>query len=151
PGTAVFFALAAPASVPAGTPFDVTVTAADPYGNIDVNYQGTVTFTSSDAYPGLLPAEYTFTSADQGKHTFSGGGTFFTAGAQKLIVQDTANSSLTGSATVAVGAEAASQLQITASATVDSGKPFDVTLAALDPYANVDTTYAGTVTWTSSD
>jgi hypothetical protein len=38
-GTAVFYAIAAPASVPSGTAFDVTITAADPYGTIDVNYQ----------------------------------------------------------------------------------------------------------------
>jgi hypothetical protein len=151
PGTAVYFALAAPASVPPGTPFDVTVTALDPYGNTAVNYEGTVTFTSSDAYPGLLPADYSFTSADQGRHTFSGDVTFFTAGAQRLMAQDIANSSITGSATVAVVAAPASQLLITASATVVSGKPFDVALAALDPYANVDMNYAGTVTWTSGD
>jgi sugar lactone lactonase YvrE len=151
PGTAVYFALAAPANVPPATPFDVTVTALDPYGNAAVDYQGTVTFTSSDVYPGLLPADYTFTSDDQGRHTFSGEVTFFTAGAQRLMAQDIANSSITGSATVAVVAAPASQLLITASATAVSGKPFDVALAALDPYANVDMNYAGTVTWTSSD
>jgi hypothetical protein len=62
----------------------------------------------------------------------------FTAGAQKLMAQDTANSSITGSATVAVVAAPASQFLITAPATVVSAKPFDVALAALDPYANVD-------------
>ena len=64
---AAFFAIAAPASVPPGTPFDVTVTASDPYGTIDVNYQGTVTFSTSDTDPGiLLPADYTFTTDDAG-------------------------------------------------------------------------------------
>jgi hypothetical protein len=90
-------------------------------------------------------------SADQGRHTFTGDVTFFTEGAQRLMVQDIANSSITASATVAVGAAPASQLLITAPASVVSGVPFDVALAALDPYANVDMNYAGTVTWTSSD
>jgi hypothetical protein len=84
-------------------------------------------------------------------HTFSGGVTFFTAGTQTLTVQDTADNSLTGNATVAVVAAPASQLLITAPANAVSGTPFDVMLTALDPYANVDTNYGGTVTWTSSD
>jgi sugar lactone lactonase YvrE len=145
-----FLITAAPTAV-AGMPFDITVTALDASGNLDMNYQGTVTFSSSDAYPGLLPADYTFTSSDQGTHTFSGGVTLYTAGTQSLTVQDTADSSLTGNATVAVVAAPASQLLITAPANAVSGTPFDVILTALDPYANVDTNYGGTVTWTSSD
>jgi sugar lactone lactonase YvrE len=143
--------ITAASSAVSGTAFDITVTALDPFGNIDTTYQGTVTFTSSDTYPGLLPADYTFTSGDQGMHTFSGGVTFFTAGAQTLTAQDTTDSTLTGSATVSVVAAPASQLLIAAPANAVSGAPFDVTLAALDPYGNVDTNYGGTVTWTSSD
>jgi len=71
PGTAVFYAIAAPTNVPPGTPFDVTISALDPYGNTAVNYQGTVTFSTSDTDPGVvLPADYTFTPADHGTHTF---------------------------------------------------------------------------------
>jgi hypothetical protein len=145
------FQITATPSTVAGTPLDITVTALDASGNIDSAYQGTVTFTSSDAYPGLLPADYTFTSSDQGTHTFSGGVTLYTAGTQSLTVQDTVDSMLTGNATVAVVAAPASQLLIVASSNVVSGTPFDVILTALDPYANVDMNYGGTVTWTSSD
>ena len=98
-----------------------------------------------------MPANYTFTAADQGTHTFSGGATLFTAGAQTLTVQDTANSSLTASATVSVVAAPASQFVVAAPATVVPGTPFDITLAAVDPYGNVDMNYAGTVAWTTSD
>jgi hypothetical protein len=135
----------------AGTPFDLMVTALDPNGNIDTSYQGTVTFTSSDAYPGVLPTDYTFTSSDQGMHTFSGGVSLYTARIQQLTVQDTANRSLTGTVTLGVVAAPASQLLITTPASAVSGTPFDVILMALDPYANVDMSYGGTVTWTSSD
>jgi hypothetical protein len=145
-----FQIMAAPTAV-AGTPFDVTVTALDAFGNIDSNYQGTVTFSSSDAYPGVLPADYTFTSGDQGTHTFSGGVTLFIAGAQRLTAQATADRSLTGNTTLAVVAAPASQLLITAPGNAVSGTPLDVILTALDPYANVDMNYGGTVTWTSSD
>jgi virginiamycin B lyase len=145
-----FLITAAPNAI-SGTPFDITVTALWSAGNIDTNYQGTVILSSSDSYPGVLPADYTFTSSDQGTHTFSGGVTLLTAGVQTLTAQDTAASSITGSATVVVVAAPASQLLITAPATVVSGTPFDVMLAALDRYGNVDMSYGGTVTWTSSD
>jgi hypothetical protein len=150
PAPAVALFVSAPSSVTAGNSFTITVSAMDPYGNVDTNYTGTVTFTSSDAYPGVLPADYTFTAADNGTHTFAGV-TLFSAGAQTLTTQDTANGSLTGSATVAVAAAPADHFLITAASTAISGTPFDVTVTALDPYGNVDTKYAGTTTWASSD
>jgi hypothetical protein len=140
-----------PSGAIAGSPFDVTVTILDNNGNVATGYTGTVSFTSSDPYPGMVPAAYTFTSSDQGTHTFMGATTFFTAGTQTLTAQDTANGSLTGSATVGVVAAPANQLAITAPPTAVSGTAFDVTLTALDPYGNVDMNYGGTVTWTSSD
>jgi hypothetical protein len=103
PGSAVFSAIAAPASVTAGTPFDLTVTAFDPYGNPAGNYQGTVTFSTSDTDPGIvLPADYTFTAADAGVHTFSGGVTLITSGDQTFTATDTA-SGMTRTVTVTVG------------------------------------------------
>src|SRR5262249_62041095 len=50
--------------------FPVTVRAADLFGNTVTAYKGTVHFTSPDV-AAVLPADYTFTSADQGVHTFS--------------------------------------------------------------------------------
>ena len=64
----------------------VTVTAEDPYGNVATGYAGTVQFTSSDS-AASLPANYTFTTADQGVHAFTF--TFGTAGTQSLSVTDT--------------------------------------------------------------
>jgi sugar lactone lactonase YvrE len=102
PGTAVFYALAAPTSVPSGTAFDLTITAADPYGAIDVHYQGTVTFATSDTDPGIvLPADYIFTAYDHGVHTFSGAVTLSTPGDQTITVTDTA-SGMTRTVTVTV-------------------------------------------------
>jgi plastocyanin len=143
--------VSAPSTVTAGSPFDVTVTVLDNNGNIAAGYTGTVTFSSSDPFPGVLPADYAFTSSDQGTHTFTGMSALFTAATQTLTAQDTAVSSITGSAAVAVVAAPASQLLITAPTTAASGTPFDVALTALDPYGNVDMNYGGTVTWTSSD
>jgi streptogramin lyase len=88
------------------TPFDIMVTALDAYGNIDTNYQGTVTFSTTDPDSGvMLPADYTFTSAiggDNGMHTFTGGLTLATAGNQTFTATDKV-SGITGSATITVG------------------------------------------------
>jgi len=48
----------------------VTVTAKDAYGNVATGYLGTVHFTSTDANA-VLPANYKFTAANAGTHTFS--------------------------------------------------------------------------------
>jgi hypothetical protein len=95
----------APAGASAGTPFDVTVSALDPYGNLASGYVGTVTFASSDG-AALLPDDYTFTPDDGGVHTFAAGVTLFAAGDQTVTVTDTDNA-LLGNATVTVdsGAE----------------------------------------------
>ncbi len=100
------FLITVPPTAVSGTPFDITVTALDPYGNIDTNYQGTVTFSTTDPDGGVvLPADYTFTTgdgSDNGVHTFPGGVTLVTVGDQTLTVTDTV-SGVTGSATVTVG------------------------------------------------
>jgi hypothetical protein len=57
--------------VTAGTPFGVTVTAEDAQGHTVADYLGPVHFSSSDLRA-TLPADYTFTAADHGVHTFSG-------------------------------------------------------------------------------
>src|SRR5207245_2976935 len=86
-----------------GTPFDSTVTALDSSGNIDPSYQGTVTFSTTDPEPGVvLPADYTFTTGDNGVHTFSGGVVLVTVGTQSLTATDTVNG-FTGSVTITVG------------------------------------------------
>jgi hypothetical protein len=99
--SATAFVLTAPATATAGTPFDLTVTAVDPFGQTALGYTGTVTFSTTDPDPGvILPADYVFLAADQGKHTFPGGATLYTAGGQTLRVTDTLDSTLTGSVTV---------------------------------------------------
>ena len=55
-----------PSSTAVGAVQSVTVTAKDPYGNVATGYTGTVHFTSSDL-KASLPANYTFTSANDGR------------------------------------------------------------------------------------
>jgi hypothetical protein len=105
--SATAFVLGAPGPVQAGAPFDVTVTAVDPYNQVAVGYTGTVTFATSDPDPGVvLPLSYTFTLADGGVHTFPGATTLITPGGQMLTVTDTADGTITGSAIITVGSTA---------------------------------------------
>jgi hypothetical protein len=134
----------------AGTVFDVTVVATDPYGNTDTNYQGTVTFSSGDPYGASLPADYTFQASDQGVATFAGVTALYTAGTWDVTATDT-NSGITGAAFVNVQAAPAVALQVVAPTSATSGTPFDVTVIAVDLYGNTDTNYNGTVTFSTSD
>jgi hypothetical protein len=74
-----------PSSISAGTAGSFTVTVKYADGSIDTNYTGTVYFSSSD-YQALLPADYTFTAADAGMHTFSA--MLLTAGTQSITATD---------------------------------------------------------------
>jgi hypothetical protein len=97
PGPATHFQISAPALVYAGTPFDVTVTALDAYGHTATGYRGTVYFNTSDFdYDVAVPGPYTFTSNDQGVHTFAGGVILISAGEQILSVTDLANNAVSG-------------------------------------------------------
>jgi hypothetical protein len=83
PANPVRFTVAAPASATVGTPFSITVTAWDAYNNIATNYTSTVAFTSTDS-AAVLPAPYTYTTADKGVHTFTNGVTLKTSGSQTI-------------------------------------------------------------------
>ena len=58
------FAVSAPASATAGTPFSVTITAMDVSNQTVSNYVGTVHFVSSDTGSPVLPIDYSFVSSD---------------------------------------------------------------------------------------
>src|SRR5262249_11770846 len=74
------------------------------------------------------------------------------AGNQTLTATDTAAASVTGSATVAVGAAAASALVLGGyPSPTDAGAAHSFTVTAKDPYGNTVSGYRGTVHFTSSD
>jgi hypothetical protein len=101
---ATHFLVSAPASVTAGTPFTITVTALTAGGQTDCNYTGTVKFSSSD-HRAMLPAAYHFTLADGGTHTFSV--TLKSTGQRTITATDKVNNTITGMVTVTVNAGAA--------------------------------------------
>jgi hypothetical protein len=95
PAAASQFIIAAPSTVSAGVAFSLTVKVEDVYGNVVTGYRGTVHFSSTDN-KATLPANYTFTAADNGVHTFTGL-ILRKRGNQKITITDTRNSSLTSS------------------------------------------------------
>src|SRR5215471_5871860 len=120
----------------------------DAYGNTATGYRGTVHFTSSDS-AAVLPANYTFTSSDQGVHVFNV--TLQTSGSQTITATDTGTSSITGQATVSVSSTAASHFSVSAPSTATAGSAFTVTVTALTASGSTATGYRGTVHFTSSD
>jgi hypothetical protein len=137
-----------PSPATAGTAGAFTVTAKDASGNTLTNYSGKVHFTSSDAEAGL-PNDYSFTTADQGMHTFSP--ILKTAGTQSLTVTELANTSVTATqAGITVNPAAASRFTFDGFIYVTAGAN-SFTVTAQDPYGNRATGYTGTVRLTCSD
>jgi hypothetical protein len=145
-GAATHFSLSAPPSATAGTAFNFTVTALDPFDNTATGYPGTVHFTSSDG-AAVLPANSTLTN---GAGTFPA--TLKTAGSRTIRATDTATPSVIGTSNnIAVSAAAATHFSVSAPVSATSGTAFNFTVTALDPFNNTATGYPGTVHFTSSD
>ncbi len=136
----------APSASNAGDSFNLTVSAVDVLGVVNTAYTSMVHFSSSDSLAGL-PADYTFTAADAGVHTFTV--TLKRSGAQSITAQEVGGT-ISGSATVTVSPLAAQSLAL-AIASGPIGFFRQLSVVAQDPYGNVATSYQGTVHVTSSD
>jgi hypothetical protein len=134
-----------PATVTAGVPFHPTLTVQDLYNNTATDYTGTVHAVTNLGEMGT----YTFTAADQGQHTFTVRLTV--AGSRTATVTDTAEPSITGSASFEVLPGPVDHLSLVAPPSVPAGQPFDVTVIAQDAFDNTVPGYTGTVTFTTSD
>jgi hypothetical protein len=139
-----------PSPATAGEAHSVTVTARDTSGDVLTGYTGTVHFASSDPQA-VLPADYTFTAADHGTHTFTLA--LKTAGTQSLTVTDTTTPGFTGSQGGIVVNPAAPRLFVVAGtpSPMTSGDSGYFSVSAYDAYGNLATNYTGTVHFTSSD
>ena len=147
PGNASKLVLATSGTPTAGTAFQFTVTAQDPFGNTATSYTGTVHFTSSDTSSGVvLPADSTLTN---GQRTFSA--TLIRAGAQTITATDKVTSSITGNLNVSVRPGAAAVVIVAAPATVVAGQSFNFTVTLKDGFGNAATGYTGTMHFTTND
>ena len=133
----------------AGTAGTFTVTSVNGSGTIQPAYRGTVHLTVDDA-GATVPADYTFTAADAGKHDFAV--TFKAAGSRALIATDTAAASAQGVARVDVSPAPASQLVLGGvPAAANAGDVIVASVTARDPFGNVATGYRGIVHFSSPD
>jgi hypothetical protein len=134
----------------------VTVTAKDSNNIVATNYRGTIHFTSSDS-TATLPADYTFTAADAGVHTFRYTGSprlvLRTSGSQWVRTTDTVATGITGAQSgIIVTPGAARSLVISGiPSPYGAGVAHSLTVTAKDAYGNVATGYLGAIKFTSSD
>jgi hypothetical protein len=136
------FVLTAPAPVTAGTPFDVTVTAVDSFGQTAFGYTGTVSFTSTDATAMFadndgtpLPGNrYTFTATDAGTPTFSV--VLTSAGLQSVTVTDS-GTGVSASQNVQVNPGAAVGFEVLVPISpVEADRSTPVIVTVVDAYGN---------------
>jgi hypothetical protein len=139
-----------PSPTTAGQPHDLTVTALDANGGVLTGYTGTVHFTSSDPQA-VLPADYTFTAAESGTHTFSV--ILQTAGTQSVSVSDSGATAFRGAQVgIVVNPATVATFQVSGfPSPIYVGNSGSFSVTAYDAYGNVATNYAGTVHFTSSD
>jgi hypothetical protein len=149
PLTPTHFRVDVPPSTTAGAAFSATVTVLDDANNVVLFYTGTVHFTTSDSQ-GILPADYTFTTGDQGVHPFTV--TLKTAGRQTVTVTDTIAGFVSGTAPVTVTPADAATLTLSGfPSPITAGVAGNMTVTFKDAYGNVATGYTGTVHFRSSD
>jgi predicted outer membrane repeat protein len=132
------------AAATAGSPFNLTVTAQDAFGNL-AGFAGTVSVSSDD--PQASPVTFAFTGADHSAMTF----VLRTAGRHTLTLTDPADPALTASLALDVTAAAAARFRLTSAGPATEGTAFTLTVTALDRFGNVANLYSGTPRVTSSD
>lgn len=148
PAAVAKFSISANATTVAGQTTSVTVTVTDIFGNPAQGYFGTIHFSSTDVQAGL-PADYTFTAADAGTHTFAT--ILKTAGTQTIRASDTVTTALTGvTSAVSVTPGEAAALKLSGGGGY-IGSANTVTITAIDSFGNTATTFNGTVRLTASD
>ncbi len=141
-GTISTFALSNIGTQTAGTQFNVTITAADPYGNASAGYAGAkvITFSGPSNSPNgtspTYPASVTFTN---GVGTASI--TLFDAQTTTLTATATGPSLSGTSNSFTVSGRPASAFSITNPGNQTVGTRFTLTITAVDAYGNTDTGY----------
>jgi hypothetical protein len=133
-------------SVRVGNSLSFTVTVLDNRGQAFPGFTGTVHFGSSDPNA-TLPADYTFTTAEGGRHIFTPGVTFQAEGVQTITVTG-AGITQTASVTAFLHPDS---FQVVTNMSVRVGVPVPVTVRVLGRDGLVLTAYDGTVHFSSSD
>ncbi len=146
PTSASKFMVSSGTSQTAGTPFIVTVTAEDAYGNIATSYAGMVSISSSDS-AATLPSNALLTNGI-GSFTI----TLKTAAAQSITATDTLISLITGtSSSISVLPATVDHITINpSSSTVAANTTQSYSIAAFDTYGNSLGKVTSATTFTAS-
>jgi hypothetical protein len=131
----------------AGDAVSLTVKATDVFGNAVVGYKGKVKFSSTDTQAGL-PADYTFTAADAGIHTFTIVLKTTTPNGVVWSVNVVDASSAATLATVTnfeVTNAAAAKVVLSVPSNITAGTPFSVKVTVVDAFGNGVKNYFGTI------
>lgn len=144
-------AISLPASATAGMPITAVVKAVDAFNNVASSFLDTAHFASSDAQA-VLPANYTFLPADNGTHMFTNAVTLKTAASESVTVSDASNNLITpASMNVNAGPGTLTKFGLSAPGSVRAGNNFALIVEAEDAFNNLESAYAGTVHFASSD
>jgi hypothetical protein len=144
--------ISAPARVTAGAQFSLTVTAQDRFGNVITGYTGKVHVSAGNlAFRGVMPADYRFTAADHGVHTFAGVELITATASMFMTAADTSNPTVRGYIIIRVIPAAVDHFALSAPAGSTAGVPFDVTVTVKDRFNNTTSGYTGTIHFASSD
>jgi FKBP-type peptidyl-prolyl cis-trans isomerase 2 len=152
PSTHLVITTEPPAGVTAGAGFDLTVTAEDPFGNVDPSFAGSISLTPANNPAGATLGGTLTLPAVAGVAAFAG--LSLDKAATAATLQATSGSlgpALTSP--LAVSAAPATQLVIVLQppAGVTAGSVFSLTAAAEDRFGNVDPTFAASVTTALAD
>ena len=144
-----------PSALISGEPFSVTVTALDQYGKPYTSTIDPVYLQSSDSnavipQPGTSTNPYTFTSADNGVHTFNGF-SLISVESSTITVTDGKKTETSNPITVNAAPILGHFEFDPINSPVTVGENFDIKITAMDQYSNVLASYSGTPTLTYSE
>jgi hypothetical protein len=135
-----------PATVTAGGPFSMAVTADDAFGNVNTTYSGSVSLALAANPGGAALGGTTTLSASAGVATFTGLSLNKAASGYAVSASSGGLTAVTTSA-IRVAAAAATQLVVTTQppSSATAGSAFSLAVTALDGFGNVAATYSGSV------
>jgi hypothetical protein len=136
-----------PASVTAGSPFELVVAGEDPYGNVDPSFTGSVTLALAGNPGGDSLGGALLTKASAGLAKFADLTLTKAASGDSLHASSSLPESVTTSP-FGVAAAAAMQVVVTTepAPTITAGGGFGLVVTTEDPYGNLSTTFTGDVT-----
>ena len=127
---------------------DVTVTVFDQYGDLFLNYTGTVTFSSNRSTDVTLPTDYVFQLTDAGVYTFTGGLNFAAIGWYSINASDVDNPLAKGTQTdicVVASPEIVDHYNVTGIKNMLTRQKSDVMVTVYNQYGQVFERYTGTI------